>query len=173
MLAKRGMKTATVLCVSLLTFPTAVPWAILRGSARGVRDVNHAEKVTPVTGSASLAALASSAGDANVLVVELTLTALLYVPLSNLIKIPWHRLELLRKDVLLATPKGSALDAGVALTVVITTIVTASAPCAAGASSVGMPTMILLSAKAATNKLLLREVSYALGGAGPPPLKLK
>ena len=85
--------TPTVLL--LLTFPTAVPLAILLGSARDARDANRAEKATPVTGSASLVAPASSVGDANVLDAELTLAALLYVPLLNLIKIPRHCLELL------------------------------------------------------------------------------
>ena len=110
--------------------PTAVLLAILRGSARDARDASRAEKVTPVTGSASLAALASSAGDANVLVVELTSTALLYVLSLNLVKIPWHLLVLLRKDVPLAIPRGSVLDAGGVLTAAITIIATASAPCA-------------------------------------------
>jgi hypothetical protein len=128
MLVKRGTKTATV--PFLQPYPTAVPLAILRGSARDVRDASRAEKVIPVTGNASLAAPALSAGDANVSVEESTLTVLLLVLSLNLVKIPWHLLVLLRKDVPLAIPRASVLDAGGVLTAAITIIVTASAPCA-------------------------------------------
>ena len=87
------MKTATV--SPLLLYDMAALLEIRQASARDARDASRAEKVTPVTGNASLAAPALSAGDANVLDAELTLAALLYVPSLNLIKIPWHCLELL------------------------------------------------------------------------------
>jgi hypothetical protein len=128
---KKEKKTATV--PLLLMCLMGAPSGTLLGSARDARDVNRVEKVTPVTVSASLEALASSVGDANVLVVELTSTALLFVPLLNLMEIPWHLLVLSGRDVQLVMPRASVPVAGVALTVEISIIVTANAPCAAGA----------------------------------------
>jgi hypothetical protein len=60
-------------------------------------------------------------------------TVLLFVLSLNLVKIPWHLLVLLKKDVPLAIPRASVLDAGGALIAAITIIATASAPCAMGA----------------------------------------
>ena len=128
---KKEKKTATVL--SLLKCLTGAPSGTLLGNAQDAKDVNRVEKVTPVTGNASLAVLVSSVGVENVSVVELTSTALLYVPLLKLMEIPWHLLVLSGRDVQLATPRASVPVAGVALTVEISIIVTANAPCAAGA----------------------------------------
>ena len=109
------------------------PSGTLLGNAQDAKDVNRVEKVTPVTGNASLAVLVSSVGVENVSVVELTSTALLYVPSLKLMEIPWHLLVLSGRDVQLVMPRASVPVAGVALTVEISIIVTANAPCAAGA----------------------------------------